>query len=147
MHITVHAGEWGGPENIEQAINLLGAERIGHGVRIMEDGSLVGQAQEHQVAFEVCITSNYQSGVVADLHEHPLKKMIAAGLNVTINTDDPSISQITLSDEYQTAYEQLGLSLEMLHERVLAAVQAAFLPAADRKILANSLEGEFPNLD
>ena len=147
MHITVHAGEWGGPENIEQAINLLGAERIGHGVRIIEDETLVTQARELGTTFEVCITSNYQSGVVAELREHQLKKMIAAGLNVTINTDDPSISQVTLSDEYQVACEQIELSLGTLRQRVLAAVQAAFLPAADRKILANSLEGEFPSLD
>lgn len=142
LHITVHAGEWGGPENIDQAINLLGAERIGHGVRIMEDGSLVRHAQERQVAFEVCITSNYQSGVVTDLGSHPLEKMISAGLNVTINTDDPSISQINLSDEYQVACEQLGLSLGTLQERLLAAMSAAFLPVNERKTLEASLEGE-----
>ena len=73
--------------------------------------------------------------------------MIAAGLNVTINTDDPSISQITLSDEYRVACEQLGLTFEMLHERVLAAVDTAFLPVDERNMLAESLEGEFPNLD
>jgi adenosine deaminase len=144
MHITVHAGEWGGPENIDLAMNLLGAERIGHGVRIIEDGAVVRQALERQIPFEVCITSNYQSGVVTDLGSHPLKKMIAAGLNVTLNTDDPSISQITLSDEYHIACEQLGLSLGTLHERVLAAVRATFLPIDERNMLTASLEREFP---
>jgi adenosine deaminase len=147
MHITAHAGEWGGPENVDQAINLLGAERIGHGVRIMEDAAVVALAHQRQTTFEVCITSNYQSGVVANLPEHPIKKMIAAGLNVTINTDDPSISQITLSDEYRVACEQIGLSLETLRQRSLAAAQAAFLPAAERITLAASLEGEFPTAD
>jgi adenosine deaminase len=147
MHITAHAGEWGGPENVDQAINLLGAERIGHGIRIMEDAAIVTLAYQRQTTFEVCITSNYQSGVVASLPEHPIKRMIAAGLNVTINTDDPSISQITLSDEYRVACEQIGLSLETLRQRALAAAQAAFLPTAERKKLAASLEGEFPTAD
>ena len=147
MHITAHAGEWGGPENVDQAINLLGAERIGHGVRIMEDAAVVALAHQRQTTFEVCITSNYQSGVVANLPEHPIKKMIAAGLNVTINTDDPSISQITLSDEYRVACEQIGLSLETLRQRVLAAAQAAFLPTAERITLVASLEGKFPTAD
>jgi adenosine deaminase len=147
MRITVHAGEWGGPENIDQAINLLGAERVGHGVRIIEDETLVTQARERGITFEVCITSNYQSGVVADLHEHPLNNMIAAGLNVTINTDDPSISQISLSDEYQAACEQLGLSIGTLRQRVLAGVKAAFLPVDERNTLVAALEENFPAPD
>lgn len=147
MRITVHAGEWGGPENIDQAINLLGAERVGHGVRIIEDETLVTQARERGITFEVCITSNYQSGVVADLHEHPLNNMIAAGLNVTINTDDPSISQISLSDEYQAACEQLGLSIGTLRRRVLAGVMAAFLPVDERNTLVAALEENFPAPD
>lgn len=147
MRITVHAGEWGGPENIDQAINLLGAERVGHGVRIIEDETLVTQARERGITFEVCITSNYQSGVVADLHEHPLNNMIAAGLNVTINTDDPSISQISLSDEYQAACEQLGLSIGTLRQRVLAGVMAAFLPVDERNTLVAALEENFPAPD
>jgi adenosine deaminase len=147
MRITVHAGEWGGPENIDQAINLLGAERVGHGVRIIEDETLVTQARERGITFEVCITSNYQSGVVADLHEHPLNNMIAAGLNVTINTDDPSISQISLSDEYQAACEQLGLSIGTLRQRVLAGMKAAFLPVDERNTLVAALEENFPAPD
>jgi adenosine deaminase len=147
MRITVHAGEWGGPENIDLAINLLGAERVGHGVRIIEDETLVTQARERGITFEVCITSNYQSGVVADLHEHPLNNMIAAGLNVTINTDDPSISQISLSDEYQAACEQLGLSIGTLRQRVLAGMKAAFLPVDERNTLVAALEENFPAPD
>ena len=102
---------------------------------------------ERQIPFEVCITSNYQSGVVADLHEHPLNNMIAAGLNVTINTDDPSISQISLSDEYQAACEQLGLSIGTLRQRVLAGMKAAFLPVDERNTLVAALEENFPASD
>ncbi len=105
LKVAVHAGEWGGPENVRQAIEQFDADRIGHGVRVMEDEYTVTLAKDRQTCFEVCITSNYQTGAVKELSEHPLKKMIAAGLNVTLNTDDPSISQITLSNEYKVAEE------------------------------------------
>jgi adenosine deaminase len=143
LHITTHAGEWGGAENVHTAIAQLGAERIGHGVRVLEDPAVTALARERQTTFEVCITSNYQSGAVLELTVHPLSRMINLGLNATINTDDPSISQITLSDEYRRACEDLGLSLQILRERVLAAAQAAFLPGEERKALVEALTGEF----
>ena len=142
LHITVHAGEWGGAENVSEAITQLGAERIGHGVRVLEDPSVTALARERQITFEVCITSNYQSGVVPALTVHPLPRMISLGLNATINTDDPSISQIKLSDEYRLACEDLGLSVKTLQERVLAAAQAAFLPEEERQRLVESLTEE-----
>jgi len=144
LHITVHAGEWGGAGNVAQAITQLGAERIGHGVRVMEDPAVVALAHERATTFEVCITSNYQTGVVSGLAEHPVLNMLAAGLNVTLNTDDPGISQITLSDEYCLAFEKMGISLETLRQRTLAAAQAAFLPEDERQGLVASLEREFP---
>jgi adenosine deaminase len=143
LHVTIHAGEWGGAENVASAITLLGAERIGHGVRVMEDPSVVALAYERGTAFEVCVTSNVHSGVVPSLHQHPLLNMLDAGLNVTINTDDPSISQIVLSDEYRLVVEDLGLPLETLQERSLAAAQACFLPEYQRSSLITKLEGEF----
>jgi adenosine deaminase len=143
LHITVHAGEWGGAQNVSDAILHLSAERIGHGVRVLEDPPTTALARERQVAFEVCITSNYQSGVVPALSVHPLPRMLAHGLNVTINTDDPSISQIRLSDEYRVACEDLGLSQEALQGRVLAAARAAFLSEEERRPLLERLEKEF----
>lgn len=142
LHITVHAGEWGGVGNVAQAIVQLGAERIGHGVRVLEDPAVVALARERGTVFEVCMTSNYQTGVVPPLSRHPLLDMLEAGLNVTINTDDPSISQITLSDEYFLACEKFNLTLAGLRGRVLAAAQAAFLPEAERMSLIASLERE-----
>lgn len=143
LHITVHAGEWGPAQNVTEAILHLGAERIGHGVRVLEDPSATALARERQIAFEVCITSNYQSGVVPPDHVHPLPRMLSLGLNASIHTDDPSISQIMLWNEYSRACEDLGLSLESLRERTLAAAQAAFLPAAERQQLLTTLEQEF----
>lgn len=144
LHVTVHAGEWGGAGNVASAITQLGAERIGHGVRVMEDPAVISLARERGITFEVCITSNYQSGVVPTVNTHPLKHMLAAGLDATINSDDPSISQITLSHEYQAACEQVGLSLEILRERALSAARAAFLPPAERQELVATLAAEFP---
>jgi adenosine deaminase len=142
LHITIHGGEWGEAENVRIAIEDLEAERIGHGIRVLEDPEVTALARERQIPFEVCITSNYQSGVVPSLIFHPITRMLNLGLNVTINTDDPSISQITLSDEYRTAIEELGLPLDILKARILAAGRASFLPPADKERLIHSLEVE-----
>jgi adenosine deaminase len=142
LHITVHAGEWNGAGNVVEAIEQLGAERIGHGVRIMEDPSAVALARERGVVFEVCITSNFQSGVVKDLKDHPLPRMIEAGLKVTLNSDDPSISRITLSDEYQRAIDNGLLDESMIQSLVLTGVRASFLPKTERKVLARFFERE-----
>lgn len=144
LNITIHAGEWGGAENVMNAILYLGAARIGHGVRVIEDPSVVALARERSIPFEVCVTSNYQSGVVPSLAVHPLTRMLYAGLNVTINTDDPSISQITLSNEYMRVCDDLGLTIEELRHRILAAAQAAFLSPAEKERLTASIEAAFP---
>jgi adenosine deaminase len=143
LHITIHAGEWGGAENVANAITELGAERIGHGVRVLEDPSVVSLARERRTAFEICVTSNIHSGVVTSLDAYPLTSMLAEGLNVTVNTDDPSISQITLSDEYCLVCEKLGLSQEQLQQRVIAAAQASFLPQKEREELVSKVEQQF----
>ncbi len=135
LKCTIHAGEWAGPESVRFAMEVLEADRIAHGVRILEDESLVAQARDQRIPFEVCITSNYQSGVVPEITAHPLMAMLAAGLNVTINTDDPGISSITLSDEYWQACETLGLSLSALKAQILAAARAAFLTPVERAAL------------
>jgi adenosine deaminase len=142
LHVTIHAGEWGGAANVAEAVAQLGAERIGHGVRVLEDPQVVALARQNNTVFEVCITSNYQSGVVTNLQKHPFAAMLAAGLNVTLNTDDPSISQIRLSDEYRIACEELRLPLSVLKERVLAAGAAAFLPPKERQKLVQQLTKE-----
>jgi len=142
LKLTVHAGEWAGAANVHEALETLDTDRIGHGVRVMEDPDTVALARERGTAFEVCVTSNYQTGVVQSLQEHPLMKMLNAGLNVTLGTDDPSISQITLADEYQRACEDLGVEHKILKERILAAAQASFLPEAERDELAEQLGKE-----
>ncbi len=140
LHITVHAGEWGGPENIRQAILELGAERIGHGVRVVEDPDVLALVRERQIPLEVCVTSNYQSGVVPSLDEHPLPRLIQEGVTITLNTDDPSISNITLSDEYRLVLEDFGLPYAALTKCITNAARASFLPEVQARALEGNLK-------
>jgi adenosine deaminase len=140
LRLTIHAGEWGPAANVREAIEVLAAERIGHGVRVMEDPSVVALARERGTTFEVCLTSNYHSGVVPFLSEHPLGRMLDAGLDVTLDTDDPSVSRITLAGEYRLACEDLNISLDALHGMVLASARAAFLPSAERDTMVASFQ-------
>jgi adenosine deaminase len=142
MHTTIHAGEWGGSANVQQAIEKFGTKRIGHGVRVMEDPAVVGIAREHKPFFEVCITSNHQSGVIPVLQNHPYPEMLSKGLNAALNTDDPSICQITLSTEYQLACEELGIPVSTLTGGILASARAAFLPEGECEALVDSLGSE-----
>jgi adenosine deaminase len=139
LGISIHAGEWAGPENVRYAIDVMGAPRIGHGVRIMEDQELVGLARDRRVAFEICLTSNLQTGAVPNIREHPMPGMLQAGLQVTLNTDDPGVSGTSLSDEYALAVRELDLSLESIQGLILTALQASFLPPKKKA----SLESEF----
>ena len=140
LKLTVHAGEWGGAENVREAIEVLNADRIGHGVRILEDPYVVALARERGTTFEVCVTSNFQSGVIPPGTAHPLKSMILAGLKTTINTDDPGISRITLNDEYKLALEGLAISSEDVIQSVKYAVAGTFQPENDRRELAARIE-------
>lgn len=140
LHVTIHAGEWGPAIHVKQAIEEFETERIGHGVRILEDESAIALAYEHGTALEVCITSNYQSGVASSLEAHPLMKMYDLGLNVTINTDDPSVSRITLSHEYYTACEDLHMPQNTLKQRIIAAAKASFLPEDEKEQLVKQLQ-------
>ncbi len=142
LHVTIHAGEWGPAENVRDAILNLGAERIGHGVRVLEDESIVALAKERGTVFEVCVTSNYQSGVVRSLPAHPLPRMMAAGLQVTLNTDDPSVSRITLTHEYQHVCEKLNVPMSVLKQSVLRAAQASFLNDDEKTQLVDSIKKE-----
>jgi adenosine deaminase len=139
LAVSIHAGEWNGAANVREAILDLHARRISHGVRVLEDPAVVALAREHHSLFEVCLTSNLQSGVTPSIQHHPLRDMLAAGLNVSLNTDDPAIEGITLSDEYRLAHEILQLPLTTLAGMTLAAARAAFLPDAEKEALLETL--------
>ncbi|MCC2615553.1 adenosine deaminase [Aestuariibacter halophilus] len=133
--VTVHAGEADGPQSVWNAIELLGAQRIGHGVAAASDPALMAYMAKNDIAIESCPTSNYQTATVSDLTNHPMAKFIENGLCVTLNTDDPAVSNITLAGEYQVAHEVLGLSRETLHRVQRNGVTAAFLSAAEKQAL------------
>ncbi len=140
LRVCIHAGEWAGPENVRQAIEDFEAARIGHGVRVLEDARVAALARERGVPFEVCLTSNLQSGVTPALESHPFAAMLAAGLNVTLNSDDPGIQRIRLSDEFRVAHEALGTPMRILGERVVAAAAASFLEEQPKRKLIQELK-------
>ena len=146
LPLTVHAGEWGGPENVVEAIETLEAERIGHGVRVMEDEAAVRLAIDNGTVFEVCPTSNYQTGVCNDLVHHPLKAMIEAGIRTTLNTDDPGVSAIKLTHEFVNAHQYMNISMDQLRAVTLQAAENAFLPPENRASLAAEISVDFDRL-
>jgi adenosine deaminase len=142
LGIVAHAGEWTGAAEVRYAIQALGVGRIGHGVRVVEDESVVALARDCGVVFEVCPTSNLHSGVVGRLQDHPLRNMVRLGLKTTINSDDPAVSNISLTEEYLTVVEDLGFEPGYVAGAILTAAGAAFLPPEERLALAESLQGE-----
>lgn len=137
LGITIHAGEWAGAQNIRDAVETLYADRIGHGVRVIDDPRLIHWLAEHGTALEICPTSNVDSGVVADWHEHPLPHLYREGVTTTINTDDPLICNITLTDEIIRAIDEMDFTLDDIKRNILNAAQSAFLPPAERAALVS----------
>jgi aminodeoxyfutalosine deaminase len=109
LRLTAHAGETDGPESIRAAL-AIGAERIGHGIRAAEDPDLMRLLRDENIPLEVSITSNVKTGAVASLLEHPLEKLLDAGVPLTLNTDDPGIFETTLAAEFDLARAVFGLS-------------------------------------
>jgi aminodeoxyfutalosine deaminase len=113
LRLTAHAGETTGPESVWEAIEI-GAERIGHGIRAIEDARLLAYLRDHSIPLEVCITSNLRTGAVASLQEHPVKKLFDAGVPILLNTDDPALFECTLQGEYSLAEREFGFTPEQL---------------------------------
>lgn len=128
LRLCVHAGEWGPAANVSTAILDFQADRIGHGCRVLEDSAVIHLAKAHAIPFEVCLTSNVLSGVVTDLEKHPVRSMLDAGLQVTLNTDDPAMQQTNLTTECALAVSQAGLTNKDVAQCMLNAARAAFLP-------------------
>ena len=131
-HITVHAGEAAGPESIWQAIQELGAERIGHGVKAVQDPQLLNYLAEHHIGIESCLTSNIQTSTVASLALHPLKIFLQHGILATINTDDPAVEGIEIQHEYLQAAPLAGLSAEQIRTAQENGLKIAFLSDAEK---------------
>lgn len=134
-HISIHAGEAAGASSIWQAIQTLGATRIGHGVKAVEDEKLLDYLAEHQIGIESCITSNLQTSTVADITQHPLKTFLEHGILATINSDDPAVEGIDIQHEYLQAAPQAGLSKVQIQQAQQNGLSIAFLSAQEKQQL------------
>jgi len=139
LHVTVHAGEAAGSASVWQAINKLGAERIGHGVNSYKDEELLSYMHKNNIAIESCLTSNYQTGTLSDLSKHPIKNFLKQGLLVCLNTDDPAVQGIELKHEFELAQTVLGFSNDEISLLQKNALKAAFMSESERNILKQDL--------
>jgi aminodeoxyfutalosine deaminase len=131
-----HAGEVSGPESVRAALDALGAERIGHGIAVARDEALLAEVAERGVVLEVCPTSNVRTRVVASYEEHPLRRLLDAGVAVTVNSDDPPMFGTTLREEYLLALTRLGVSRP---ELLACARTAATAGSAPEPVVAGTL--------
>ncbi len=134
-----HAGETGGPESIWGAIRSLGADRIGHGTRATEDAALLEYLAENDIDLEVCLSSNQATGVIASIEEHPLRRMMDAGVSISLNTDDPAYFATTLNHELRLARDLHQVRNESLKQVQKDALAASYAPAADKTRIREEL--------
>jgi aminodeoxyfutalosine deaminase len=128
-----HAGETTGPATVRSALDDLGAERIGHGIASAADPELMNRLRDEGIPLEVCLTSNVRTRSVPSLREHPLPRLVAAGVPVTVATDDPPMFGTTLLQEYEVAADILGLDEDGLTDLAAASFDAAFLPEREKR--------------
>ena len=134
LPITVHAGEWDGPENIRNAIKLLHPTRLGHGVRSIEDPELVDLIKELKIVLETCPTSNIATKIYENYNSHPVKKLYDQGVKITVNSDDPPFFNASIAGEYEIM-KNLGLNDEELKSLTKNAIESAFCNEEDKKEL------------
>lgn len=135
LRVTVHAGEAAGAESMWQAINELGAVRIGHGVKAIEDPKLMEFLAKNNIGIESCLTSNIQTSTVASFESHPIKTFLEYGVKVCLNTDDPAVEGIELPHEYEVAAPKVGLTQEQLRQIQINGLDLAFLSDAEKQAL------------
>jgi aminodeoxyfutalosine deaminase len=142
MHRLIHAGEIGGAEMVRESVEMLGAERIGHGISVMHDERTMDLLVERGIPLEICPTSNLRTGALATqlrtthagYEQHPLPRLLRRGLPVTLSTDDPAIFETTLVDEYLHA-GRMGLSTGELVRLAEASFRHSFLPPPEKLLL------------
>lgn len=128
INCTAHAGEAYGPESVAQAIHYLGAHRIGHGVRLREDGDLLNYVNDHRIPLEICPSSNVQTGAVAAIEQHPIRFLYNFGVRVTVNTDNRLITDTTVSKELYLLHRHLGFAIDEIRQILIWGFKSAFLP-------------------
>lgn len=147
LHITVHAGEGGGETNVRTAIEMLGAERIGHGIKIINDPDLMAWVRDREVPLEICLTSNVKTQTVPSLSEHPVRKLYDYGIRISLNTDDPALCDTTLSRELLLAAENFNFTLEEIKELMRDTLDQSFLEDYRKSMVRPLLEEEMAEVD
>jgi adenosine deaminase len=140
LGLTAHAGEWGGPESVRDALDHLRVTRIGHGVRSIEDTKLVDHLAETGVVLEVCPGSNVALGLYSDTRTHPIGRLRDAGVKVTVSTDDPPFFHTTITREYHDLTQAFGWATQDFTELNRTALDAAFCDSDTRAALLKRLE-------
>lgn len=140
LGVTIHAGEWEGAQSVWDAVGNLGADRVGHGIRAIEDPGILNVLTTRGIVLETCPSSNLDSGVVENLESHPLPKLDREGVLTTINTDDPLVSNITLTEEIVRVMEHMNFTMEDVKRQILNAANAAFLPPSEKAALVTKFE-------
>jgi aminodeoxyfutalosine deaminase len=146
LHSTPHAGEIAGPSSIWSTLHTLGAERIGHGTRSIEDANLVAYLAQQQIPLEICPHSNVCLGVYANLAEHPLPRLYAAGVPISVNSDDPPLFNTSLNANVATLYDPFGFSLDTVDEILLNGVRHSFMSPEQKLKMEEEFREEMKRL-
>jgi adenosine deaminase len=142
LHLMAHAGEVVGPASVWGAVNALGCERVGHGIRSVEDPALLEHLLARGIVLDISPSSNVRTGAVPSIEAHPLRQLFDAGIHVTLNTDDPTFFNTTLNDEYRLAARVFGFNADELTTLALNGVRATFLPQHEQQALLIEFERE-----
>ncbi len=139
LRLTAHAGEAAGPESIRDAVERLGAERIGHGLTAVQDPGVMALLRERRIPLEVCPTSNVATGLIGRFEDHPLPRFLDAGLMVTLNSDDPGMFGTNLHEEFARAARAFSLTRQQIVKLCENAIRFSFLPDEEKRPLFEGL--------
>jgi adenosine deaminase len=140
LHLLHHTGEDAGPDSIREALDLGRTERLGHGIRVLDDPELVAEVRDRGLALEVCPSSNVTLGLVPSLPGHPLPRLLDAGLTVTLNTDVPSVTGANLAAEYARVRDAFGYDDAVMADFARASVTASFAPEATKESMLRGID-------
>ena len=146
FRLTAHAGETAGANSIWAAVENLYVERIGHATRANEDPKLISLLQERQIPLEMCVTSNVKRRVCKSVKDHPIKGYLEQGLMVTVNSDDPTMFNTSITQEYLALVQELAFSLSDLKRLTMNSIEASFMPDSDKELMKSQFEREWKQL-